>query len=191
VALRRRLLRAAVAMVRGNTRRLTFEHWDRILRLTEGRATGQAGLPGLIAIRSFEEVLLSPRRLCRGFAGKLTPGGRLELPGQGCVLRMELEQSRYNEDAVDLDGDQASDGLEVRSWRPGDGYQPAGHASRRKMKDLFQETRIPLWDRQDWPMVVREGQILWSRRFGPAATVAATANSQRILRIWEEASESK
>jgi len=38
------------------------------------------------------------------------------------------------------------------------------------LKDLFQQARIPLWDRACWPIITENGIIIWARQFGPAET---------------------
>jgi hypothetical protein len=50
---------------------------------------------------------------------------------------------------------------------------------------MFQEARIPLWERRTWPVVTGAGRILWSRSFGPASDVAADSSSGVVLRISE------
>ena len=92
------------------------------------------------------------------------------------------EDSGYNEGACCLDWDRVSGPLEVRNWRPGDQYRPAGHLGDEKMKILFQRERIPLWERRSWPIITNHDQIVWARRFGPAFHAAATPDSNRIQR---------
>jgi tRNA(Ile)-lysidine synthase len=84
-----------------------------------------------------------------------------------------------------IDWRRLSGPLELRSWTPGDQYQPSGHRGTEKIKTLFQRARIPLWERRGWP-VLWDGQgIVWARRFGPSTLVAANSSSTAILRIWE------
>jgi tRNA(Ile)-lysidine synthase len=84
-----------------------------------------------------------------------------------------------------LDWNRISGSLEVRNWRPGDQYQPAGRKEAEKIKLLFQEARIPLWERRHWPIVTTGDVILWARRFGPAAAYAAGYGASPVLSIRE------
>ena len=146
----RRLLRAAVERARGDLRRIDQEHIDRLVRVCQsGQGTGAARLPGLTAVRSFGQLLLAI--------------GELVQPPVDGTPRI-----RYNTGAGVLPGS-IGPPVVVRAWRPGDAYQPAGHSRRRKIKDLFQEHKVPSWERRSWPIIVSEGQILWARRFGLAA----------------------
>ena len=54
-----------------------------------------------------------------------------------------------------------------------------------KIKTLFQESRVPLWERRNWPVMVKDRTIVWTRRFGAAAEFAATAETERILIVRE------
>ena len=93
--------------------------------------------------------------------------------------------SRYNKSMDWLDWDRISGALEVRNWRPGDQYRPVGHTGEEKLKFLFQQARIPLWERRSWPVIIHGDEIIWSRRFGPAANLVATPESRMLLRIQE------
>jgi tRNA(Ile)-lysidine synthase len=75
--------------------------------------------------------------------------------------------------------------MEVRNWRPGDQYQRAGHAAPEKIKFLFHEARVPLWERRHWPILTRGDVIVWARRFGPAAGFEAYPGSSPVLGIRE------
>jgi len=60
-----------------------------------------------------------------------------------------------------------------------------GHSGAAKIKVLFHEERIPLWERRHWPVVTMGGAILWARRFGPAAEFAAKSGTSPVLGIRE------
>jgi hypothetical protein len=57
--------------------------------------------------------------------------------------------------------------------------------SETKLKDLFQDGRIPSWERCDWPALTLGREIIWTRKFGPAADYAAGPGSGRVLKITE------
>jgi hypothetical protein len=54
------------------------------------------------------------------------------------------------------------------------------------VKDLFQEARIPEWERGAWPVITRGGAIVWTRRFGAAAEFAARPDSGVVLKVSED-----
>ena len=75
--------------------------------------------------------------------------------------------------------------MELRNWRPGDQFTRTGRSSE-KVKTLFQLARIPIWDRQGWPVITSGDRIVWTRRFGVASECVPAQNSSRILRIVEQ-----
>ncbi len=50
---------------------------------------------------------------------------------------------------------------------------------------MFQDGRVPLWERRHWPIITYNGIILWTRRFGAAADFAASPGARVVLRIDE------
>jgi tRNA(Ile)-lysidine synthase len=75
--------------------------------------------------------------------------------------------------------------LELRNWRPGDQYQPTGSSCQQKIKTLFQEARVPLWERRHWPVLTDRSGIIWARQFGPAAACAAGPETPVVLAVRE------
>ena len=161
-----RLLRAAVERVRGDLRRIDKAHIDKLAALCRsGQGRGALRLPGLSAVRSFEQLLLTNRpSATHAFAVRpVEPGPMLLADGVALYIR-------YNTDAGRAPGPIHPPAV-VRGWRPGDSYRPAGYLKKRKLKDLFQEHKVPSWERRDWPIIESEGRIVWARKFGVAAEV--------------------
>jgi tRNA(Ile)-lysidine synthase len=197
-AVERRLLRRAIEKVRGSLRGIDFRHVEAIRALTRTReGSGRMHLPDLDVYRSFDWLRLAPvgfdTRIARDFEMVLNVPGTTENAERQLTIEMELlsEPSVYNNQMDALDWDKCAGSLVLRNWRPGDAYRPSGKSTAVKIKTLFQEYRVPLWDRRTWPVVAAEGDaILWSRRFGAAEGFAAGSASERILLI-REAGESK
>jgi tRNA(Ile)-lysidine synthase len=182
----RRLVRRAIERAKGDLRGLSFQHVERILEMAaapDGHDRMQA--PGLDVYRSFEWIRFAPPRANpseeRNFRFPVSVPGRFSLPGGGSIVGLE-----YHNGVGGLDWDLVNGGLELRNWRPGDQYQPVGRASAEKIKILFQEARIPHWERRNWPVLSTKDHIVWARRFGPALAFAATASSRVIVKVWEE-----
>jgi len=188
-AVARRLIRRAVEHVKGDLRGLAFQHVERILEMAaapDGHDRMQA--PGLDVYRSFDWIRLAPPGLDtlanRNFRIPVSVPGRFCLPDHS-TIGFELS-SVYDSSVDGMDRERLSGGLELRNWRPGDRYRPIGRTSEERVKLLFQEARIPLWERRNWPILSIEDHIVWARRFGPAWNYAATSASHAIVRIWEK-----
>ncbi len=204
VAVQRRLLRRGILRVRGSLRAIDFRHVEAIRALMATReGSGRMQLPDLDIYRSFDWLRLAPvgfdSRLERDFEAPLPIPGRTALPERRIVIEMELVSAAgvYNDSVQGLDWDRctgslASEGLRLRNWRPGDQYQSRGRSAADKIKTLFQEFRVPLWDRRTWPVITRAAAgsnqpdtILWTRKFGVASEFAAGPDSRKILIINE------
>jgi tRNA(Ile)-lysidine synthetase-like protein len=128
------------------------------------------------------------------------------LPARGIHLEFQLGEPQDSGQAYDRVGDEldwqrltsetsagiAEPGLlEVRNWRPGDRYRRLGKIHDEKIKLFFQENRIPLWERRNWPVLICRGTIVWTRRFGVAAEFAAGPESRKVLRVHEKAANGR
>lgn len=204
-AVQRRLLRRAIVEVKGNLRSIGFEHIEAILGVCRSKAGhDRAIVPGVDALRSFEQLLLSRpgtlNSMPREYRVELEIGCESELPfGEGVLsvywAKRELENCvtvkkgrGIIQEIAELDpgivANIAKPGLlYARNWEPGDQLQRPGRSRPEKIKTLFQEQRILLWERRHWPVVVLGGEIVWTRRFGSAAKFTATSADGRVLRL--------
>ena len=199
LAVQRRLLRLAAAEVKGNLRGLDFSHIEALRALfTPGDGSARTQVPGLDAIRSFEWVRLtrlSERPEPRNVQVQMSVPGRTLLPELDIVIHLELlsPQAVYNKRVSALDLDRCNGPLILRNWRPGDQLRTAGKSSFDKVKTLFQEQRVPIWERRGWPVVACGDDVVWARQFGVSADFAASNHSPNAALIAEhfQVTESK
>lgn len=200
LAAARRLVRRAMEMVRGDLRSIDFAHIAAVLDLaaaTEGHGRLQA--PDLDIMRSFDWLRFG-RPLANGLQNRnyrlaAPVPGSVQIPGSNRMLSLEIvEKSEssgtgdciYNmKETGEVDWERLSGPLDLRNWRPGDQYQPLGNTGEEKIKTLFQQFRIPLWERRHWPVLTDGNSIVWTRRFGPDARLAAQPGTRKILAIRE------
>jgi len=199
LAVARRLVRRALEIAKGDLRGIGFEHLAGVLELAaSAEGHGRLQIPGLDIFRSFNWLRIAPPAVDnlenRNYRLPLPVPGAVRLPGQNFVIHSELFENTevtktsdllYNESVGRLDWNRISGSLEVRNWRPGDQYQPSGHTGVEKIKVLFHQARIPLWERRHWPVVTTGDAIVWARRFGPAAGFAASPGTSLVLSIRE------
>jgi len=191
-AVGRRLVRYAIAEVKGDLRRLEYDHVERVLELA-GRpeGDGRLRLPGLDIRRSFGWI----RVAAAGSQPELA-AARLGIPGvfalaDGACLHLEVaSQSSPSKKGATLKAAELSlrripPILELRGWKPGDHYRPQGQDRDLKIKEMFQVERVPSWLRASWPIVSSGDKILWARTFGAAAEFAANREPGPVLRVWE------
>ncbi len=202
LALRRRLLRRALSELRSDgITGIDFSHVEDILAVcTSAYGHDRVTIPGAEAIRSFDTLLLTAAGAMasepRGYRIPLTVDTRHELPhgaGRICISRREPEPlicDKFKEDQefiyqlVCLDAKALAERpLLVRNWEPGDELQRSGHKSSEKIKRLFQENRVLLWERRHWPTIECEGEVVWVREFGVAEKFTAKENDPSRVRL--------
>lgn len=199
LAAARRLVRRAMEVSKGDSLGVEFAHVNAVLDLAAtNEGHGRLQTPGLDIIRSFEWLRFA--KLAPGGAGRgdyefpVPIPGFLRVPGEDFAISLEvIEKSEvsgvydcvYNKGMVWVDTDRLCGSLTLRNWRPGDQYQRSGGSGEEKIKTLFQEFRIPLWERRRWPVLHDQRSIVWARRFGPSTHVAAGSGTTRFLKIEE------
>jgi tRNA(Ile)-lysidine synthase len=191
-ALARRLVRHAAHRAKGSLAGIEFRHVEDVLRLAADPAgRGRLALPGLAVARSFDWIrLASPVPEPALGPVSLKAPGEYPAPDGKTLIVLEFTDKVRRRDGYATLGEELNlrrlpESLELRGWRPGDQYQPLGSAREQKIKDLFQQARVPSWRRTCWPILTSEGEILWSRKFGVAAGLAGGEGSGRRLSIRE------
>lgn len=200
-AVQRRLLRRAIGHVRGSLRSIDFPHVEAVRALlTLKQGSGRIQLPGLDVYRSFDWLRIAPTgfdsRIERNFEAPLVIPGLTRVLAPSLSIESELLACPgvYTEDVVegldwDVLGNQQAGSLTLRNWRPGDRYASRIGSGTEKIKTLFQEFRVPLWDRRSWPVITlgaAEGApIVWTRGFGVTREFAPGGGSREILAIRE------
>ena len=186
----RRLLRRAIMLVRGDLRQIDFQHIEGVLALlreTEGH--GRLQIPGVDVFRSMDWLRIAPQgydnQIERNFRIPMEVPGTFTTPGLNFSIKAELvaPDSRYTEREDDLDWDRLQGRMDVRNWRPGDQIRKVQGKSVEKLKLLFQEARIPLWERRHWPIITVNDEIVWACQFGSDAEFRAGPSAVRVLRI--------
>jgi tRNA(Ile)-lysidine synthase len=205
-AVSRRLVRRLIRHIKGDLRQIDFSHVEKILEMARSpQGHARAHLPGVEVIRSLDWLRFAlpgfTSRSKHDFSIPAQVPGSLELPGSCTRITLQLLEKPDSPEAYatvvdDLDwqrvtvSEEAPSGLELRNWRPGDQYRRVGRSKQEKVKVLFQEARVPLWERRSWPIITYNGTILWVRRFGAAAEFVAGPETRVVLRVGESVSGS-
>jgi tRNA(Ile)-lysidine synthase len=192
-AVGRRFLRHAIQQAKGDLRGVDSSHIEGLLRLAAGgEGHGRMQVPGLDIFRSFDWLRIAPPRTGvredHDYVIPLTIPGSAAIPEGGSTVYLEVESAEtgYTKDGCSLDGDRLADPVELRNWRPGDQIMRRAGSSE-KIKALFQENRVPIWERQGWPVITSLGKIVWTRQFGVNVEFVATKNSETVVRVSESA----
>ncbi len=188
---RLRCLRRAVETVQGHLRRVSLSHiWaiqgllgatepNKILRLPQG----------LIVTRAYNVLNLTRCQEEDAPFEYSVPGpGYVEIPEIGRSMRFEVQSRKRKvlfEDSPNvalLDFDALDFPLTIRTFRPGDRFQPLGMEGEKKVKDLFMDRKIPTLYRKRVPILFQGERILWVTGIRIDHRARLKPETQRILR---------
>jgi tRNA(Ile)-lysidine synthase len=119
----------------------------------------------------------------------------LRLKERGIALQFEFiplgtGQPSYNEKGnILLDVKVAESPLSLRNWRAGDAYRQEGHRSPKKLQDLFQRMRIPVYERTGWPVLLAGEQIIWVGGMAVADGFGPKPGSSQAIAVRETGAE--
>lgn len=203
-AIQRRLVRRILAEVRGDLRALDLSHVEGVLALCRSRhGHDRVMVPGADVLRSFDRLLFraaAPDFQERSYRQPIALGIPCDLPHRaGCICigfatpgpgncGNFKKDSESGWETVDLDQNtltQTESGgpLYVRNWEPGDQIHRQGRQGAEKLKFLFQEYRVALWERRHWPVLIAGGAVVWARQFGCDARFLAADDCRSRLRL--------
>jgi len=168
-AIQRRVLRAAVAKIKGDELDIELERVDALVSLAvSGQTGGVVELPGgLRAERTYGELVIGPA-VRRGEAA--TAEWALPVPGQVCIPDLGVELTAAHSRArrppsspmqALVDAEAITPPLQVRTRRRGDRFTPFGMKRSVKLQDLFVNSKVPRAERARVPLVVSGDEIIW------------------------------
>lgn len=202
LAVRRRIIRMAVEAVKGDLRRINFNHIESLLKLLEkGRSCGHLDLPGCISARREGDVLFisrgkSDRQLRRlGHDGRQNyffkymipePGFKpatIHIPEAGVQLKFSKTRvenipdiRKTGQQVAFFDMNRLAFPLTVRNFEPGDRFTPLGMVGTQKVTDFFINQKIPRCSRDRCPILLSRDKIIWiaGHRIGDSVKVTET-----------------
>jgi len=187
-ALRDRVLRHLVEVVRGNLRGVEEKHIAALARLVEGtQGSKELHLPGITACRSYDELHLraGPPGTAEPYRQTVTAPGLYRLPG-GWRVEFTLASKPGPCDgrtAVEFDATQVTFPLILRSREAGDRMAVAGMSGRRKIKDIFIDEKVPQNLRRSCPVLEHDGRILWLAGLRRCNDDRPDEKTRKILRV--------
>ncbi len=175
-SIRRRVLRAWLLETRGGLQRLEAAHFAALENLITHSQSGRSiELPDRsIVTREFDHLTFSRsgKNLSTSLppvslkAGETLKFGNFIFIWRRIVSRESTQVSSQGEPGIYLallrDGPE-TENLKLRVRAPGDAYLPAGSRHKTKLKTLMIRHKIPLSERDNYPLLVTgDDQIIWS-----------------------------
>jgi tRNA(Ile)-lysidine synthase len=195
-ALARRVIRASLKRVGSSLENVTFERIEQVRGLLEDGKSGKTiQVPGgILAAREFRRILFRQADMpVPGFSYNLSIPGTVRIAELGRLFRAEVVKRTVDlnlgQDDVScrshrvfVDGGSVGTYVNIRSWKPGDFYRPAGWPAG-KLKKLFQRAKIPRSQRSRYPVFVSGSAVVWVDSFPVSREFVPSERSQSIVAI--------
>lgn len=164
-ALRFVVLRIAIEKLKGNLRKISFNHITSIDELLlSGTPSGEISLPdeSLVA-KGYDLFFISSKsQLKREFSYKIPSIGKWSFPQVEIELEITKPESFGEDEFVAFfDSDSAEFPIEVRSFHPGDRFMPFGMRSYKKVKRFLIDEKMPRYLRNRIPIFLSKDEIMW------------------------------
>lgn len=190
-ALARRAIRTRLKQAGSHLVDLTFDHVEAVRSLLEEGKSGKViMLPGgIVAAREFDRLVFldGDEQQAAEFDYELPIPGTVHIPELGRAFRAECVESSeaatspgQSPARVFVDGSRLGPCVNIRNWKPGDYYKPAGWPAG-KVKKLFQRARVPRSQRCRWPIFVTDTTIIWVASFPVSREFIPGDRSQKIV----------
>ena len=185
-ALRVRILREVIRLIKGDHQGMTEKHLVAIESLLQSELSqAAADLPGIWVARRYEQLWfrLSVPDLDE-YCFELQVPGYIALP-DGSQLTAELNSAAQGEFAsvVEFAEEQLSLPLQIRTFRKGDRFSPSGVSGSKKLKDFFIDIKLEKEQRRRVPLVVSGEQILWVAGVRRSAFAPVGKKAGRVVRL--------
>jgi tRNA(Ile)-lysidine synthase len=189
IALQRRMLRAWLGDV-------GFEHIEAIRQLAPGAAVTLPG--GTIVRRQGDGLEIVEQTQPVGGRWPLNLQVETRIPELGIFLDCHSERSEerhnvYKSTSTNSQGDRSVEGFDadtlgdapcIRTWQPGDRFQPLGMTGEKKLQDFFVDEKIPQWQRHRIPVLcATDGRIAWLVGHRIAEPFKITEHTKRVLTV--------
>jgi tRNA(Ile)-lysidine synthase len=196
-ALQRRILREALRRLKGDLRRVSFQHIEALrAMLFQAAPSARVALPDGLQARCSGGALC----LERGSSGRVqteTAAFRYLLPAPGAYAIPEAgahmslaalpdghasarEPAGQHEAFFDMD--KLSFPLVVRNFQAGDRFQPLGVNGTQKLKKYFIDHKVARAERYRCPLLVSNQQIVWVVGHRTSEAAKVDPGTRRVLR---------
>ncbi len=189
--LRKRLYRAAISSLKGDLKRISFNHLADIEKLAQSqKPNGSLNLPnGIRVVRDYTSLLFTEKKdepFSEGGEISISACGSYTMPCGGLIsVGLSGDQEETGRDVIYLDPEALPFPWRVRYFRKGDRFSPLGTAGSKKLKDLFIDRKIPLQERIRTPLLVCLDEIVWvcGIQASESARITAVNRERSRMRI--------
>ena len=164
-ALRFAVLRIAIEKIKGDLRKISFNHINSIDELLSSENTsGEISLPDDFVVAKGYDLFFvgSKSQLGREFSHKIPVTGKWNFPHLEVEVEI-TEAGSFGEDksVAFFEAGSVEFPIEIRNFHPGDRFVPFGMKAFKKVKSFLIDEKIPRFIRNRIPLFLSKGEIIW------------------------------
>lgn len=205
-----RVLRKAFTDITGSINGLEYVHVDKLMQLViSGRTGARLDLPlGYMAVKSYGTLIIQKQGYIEPekFEYALGFSSEVEIESQNCIIRTQvfngnIKESQYymNNNINDKTGkvvklfdfdkiqnklnEDHNSQLVVRNRRDGDIFKPLNSRGTKKLKEYFIDNKIPKNQRDLFPLIAINKEIIWIIGNKTSDNYKVTDNTKTVLMI--------
>ena len=189
-ALRKRIIKSALEGLSPVKGGISHEHISAAIKVAGGKEPGASlDLPFGISARREYDFLVIEKRPAEGkpFVYAVPIPGTLMLAEAGMAFRFELMHSipgNFGDSwRAYMDMDKIVHPLVFRNARPGDRIEPFGMEGKKKLQDVFTDTKVPRARRKHIPVLADACSVLWVPGVVSSRRTRVTANTGNVLSV--------
>jgi len=192
-AVKKRVIRKAIEYVKGNLVGIESRHLDLILSaVNQGNTGASVELPGGIkaAVQYNQLNIMKLKGETKDiFCHNLIVPGITEIKEIGGLIEAEIIEGNLPDySAADkftryFDYDRIKENLIARSRRDGDFMVPLGMKGKKKIKDIFIDSKVPREERDSIPLVSCDGEVIWIVGYRISDNYKITQNTKKVLKL--------
>lgn len=199
-----RVLRIAILHCCGSIEGIGFVHIERLLWLIkEGQTGSRVDIPhGMMAIKSYSSIVIKKQgeEKKRNFEYKLKISGETEIDAIGAIITTQILKFDTNESCRDFINknkgiytkffdfgkieSQKDLDMVVRNRRDGDIFKPLNSNGTKKLKEYFIDTKIVREERDKFPLIAINKEIIWIIENKTSDNYKVTDNTNSVLMIF-------
>lgn len=207
LALKRRIIRKSIEVVKGNLYSISFRHNNEILKLTEYQlGEKEIYLPDNLMVKKiYNKIMIYKKRISKDQTEEIPThweydiliSGKTEIKSLGIKVEIkildsaDIKSSLYftrkkskGEFLEFIDYNKAKPPLKLRNRRSGDRFYPLNMKGLKKIKDFFIDNKIPKGYRDLIPILVdSEDQIIWVMGMRLDDRVKINSDTKKVLRV--------
>jgi tRNA(Ile)-lysidine synthase len=193
VALRRRVIRNVIGMVKKDLRRISWHHIEAIQHLAQAeKPQAVLNLPGRLTVKRAYDDLIFPAsvsRKPRPFHYTFDGPGAYDLDEIGRRLSIEEIRSRKglrlrgSRWTAFLDAEKLSFPIILRTFKAGDRFIPFGMKGHKKLKDFFVDLKVPLERRYSTPLLCSGDIPVWVCGFRIDDRFKITTETKKVMKL--------